>query len=129
MAPVSSLRKAFARVTNVRSQDQLNVLVLQPSSSVRVIHNDDGATLLDIDQGLCFSLNPTGFRIWELLADGSPLDDISMTLAEDFQMPRSQIFQDVTDLVDALKRAGLLRVPQVGKKRSLWNWISPRIIS
>src|ERR1039458_8095163 len=34
---------------------------------VRETASEDGAVLLDVEQGVCFSLNPVGLRIWELL--------------------------------------------------------------
>src|SRR5208282_3160780 len=38
-------------------------MVIAPS--VRETASEDGAVLLDIEQGICFSLNPVGLRIWE----------------------------------------------------------------
>ena len=35
---------------------------------IRETVSEDGAVLLDIDQGICFSLNPVGLKIWELLS-------------------------------------------------------------
>jgi len=36
-------------------------------SGVRQTASEDGAVLLDTEQGICFSLNPVGLTIWELL--------------------------------------------------------------
>ena len=44
-------------------------VVIAPS--VRETASEDGAVLLDIEQGICFSLNPVGLKIWELLKNAS----------------------------------------------------------
>ena len=44
-------------------------IVIAPS--VRETASEDGAVLLDIEQGICFSLNPVGLKIWELLENAS----------------------------------------------------------
>ncbi len=36
-------------------------------ATIRAAASDDGAVLLDIEQGVCFSLNAVGLKIWELL--------------------------------------------------------------
>ena len=42
-------------------------IVIAPG--VRETASEDGAVLLDIEQGICFSLNPVGLKIWELLEE------------------------------------------------------------
>ena len=37
---------------------------------VREVASEDGAVLLDVEQGVCFSLNPVGLKIWDLLKKG-----------------------------------------------------------
>src|SRR2546423_7552409 len=46
--------------------------VIKLSENVRETITQDGAVLLDIEQGLCFSMNPVGARIWEMLKQGYP---------------------------------------------------------
>ena len=44
---------------------------------VRETASEDGAVHLDIEQGVCLSLNPVGLRIWELLKKRCSLDQIA----------------------------------------------------
>ena len=55
------------------------------SKSVRETINQDGAVLLDIHQGLCFSMNPVGARIWEMLKQGYPPAAIVDGLEKEFE--------------------------------------------
>ena len=47
---------------------------------VRETASEDGAVLLDIEQGICFSLNPVGLKIWELLKKHYSVDQIAEVL-------------------------------------------------
>jgi hypothetical protein len=84
------------------------------AKAVRETVNQDGAVLLDIEQGVCFSVNPVGTRIWQLLKHGSSLDEITDTLQEEFRLPRAQLRLDISDF---LKRLEDLRL--VGEQSSL----------
>src|SRR5712691_8274913 len=46
------------------------------SDGVRSTHGQDGAIVLDVQQGHMFNLNPVGSRILELLENGSAEADI-----------------------------------------------------
>lgn len=79
-----------------------------PSPSVREIETADGAVLLDIQQGLCFSVNPVGARIWHLVKQQQSLDQIVDTLAVEFNVPKGQIRDDVVEFASVLNQKGLL---------------------
>lgn len=84
-------------------------LIGSPSDSVREIETQDGAALLDIQQGLCLSLNPAAMRIWRGLRLHKSLDQITDDLAAEFRdMPRQQIRADVIDFVSDIRQKGLL---------------------
>ncbi len=78
---------------------------------VRETTSEDGAVLLDIEQGVCFSLNPVGLRIWELLKKRSSLDQIADALGQEFSIPRSQLLSDAREFIDALEAKQLIRRP------------------
>jgi len=68
----------------------VNHSLMEVAKGVRETVNQDGAVLLDIDQGLCFSLNPVGTRIWEMIKAGRSVDEIADKLGEEFALPRTQ---------------------------------------
>lgn len=79
-----------------------------PSSTVRDIANQDGAVLLDIHQGLCFSINPVGSKIWQMIKQQHSLDQVIDALADEFSIPKERIHDDVMEFTSTLTANGLL---------------------
>ncbi len=79
---------------------------------VRATCNADGAVLLDIDKGRCYSLNAVGGRIWQVLAAGdgkSSIEDIVDTLAKEFtDVPREQLELDIDRCLRHLESKALI---------------------
>jgi hypothetical protein len=82
-------------------------IVIAPG--VRETASEDGAVLLDIEQGICFSLNPVGLKIWELLKKRYSVGQIADALAQDFSVPRSQLLSDVVEFLQSLETKRLIR--------------------
>jgi hypothetical protein len=80
----------------------------RPSNSVREIENQDGAVLLDIQQGLCFGLNPIGSKIWNMMKQEQSFDHIVDNLAAEFSIPKEQVRGDVMEFATLLNQKGLL---------------------
>jgi hypothetical protein len=78
---------------------------------VREVISEDGAVLLDVEQGICFSLNPVGLRIWELLKKGCSPDQIADELGQEFPVSRPQLVSDATEFMTALEEKQLIRRP------------------
>ena len=94
---------------------------IKTAESVRETINQDGAVLLDIKQGLCFSMNPVGARVWEMLKAGSSVDQIARALELEFQVPRTQIEADIAEFLDDLRVRNLIRVgSEPGVERKSW---------
>ena len=95
-----------AQLTPMKSPG--NSIIGEPSPSVRESNGSDGAVLLDIQQGICFSLNPVGAKIWAFIKERKSTDDIIATLIKDFDVPEEQIRSDVAEFAALLKQNGLL---------------------
>ena len=89
---------------------------------VRETASEDGAVLLDIEQGVCFSLNPVGLRIWELLKRRCSLGEIADALAHDFSVPRAQLLADAAEFIEALEAKHLIHRP--GQTPAKKSWFS-----
>jgi hypothetical protein len=86
---------------------------------VREVASEDGAVLLDVEQGICFSLNPVGLKIWELLKKGCSLEQIADALGQEFPVSRPQLVSDTREFIEALEAKHLIRRPnQTIPKRS-----------
>jgi hypothetical protein len=81
-------------------------LVVSPS--VRETATEDGASLLDVDRGECFSINPAGARIWCFLKQGHTRAQIAAELVGTFGIDEEQASEDVADFIDNLQRHNLL---------------------
>src|SRR5712671_4491146 len=111
MGARSNLRGVTARETPSKEKqlsEQVNDSAIKVAKGVRETVNQDGAVLLDIEQGLCFSLNPVGTRIWEMIKDGRSVDEILDALEQEFRLPRSQLLADVSDFVKQLENKRLV---------------------
>ena len=88
--------------------EQENSSAMKVAKGVRETVNQDGAVLLDIEQGLCFSLNPIGTRIWEMVKDGHSIAEITDVLEQEYGLPRSQLVGDVSDFLKQLEKMRLI---------------------
>jgi hypothetical protein len=92
------------------------------SPRVKQTENEDGAVLLDIEQGVCFSLNVVGLKIWEMLKRQSPIGQIADSLEREFHIPRAEIIADVCDFVAQLESKHLVTRDAVAvERRRLWT--------
>jgi hypothetical protein len=106
--------------------DQATITGFTIAPGVREAASEDGAVLLDIEQGICFSLNPVGLRIWELLKKRYSLDQIADALAQEFSVPRSQLLTDASEFIEALESKNLIYRPsQLSPKKSWFSKMLP----
>jgi hypothetical protein len=89
---------------------------------VRQTASEDGAVLLDTEQGICFSLNPIGLMIWEMMKRHLSLELVVNGLEQQFQVPRAQLEADVLAFVTELENKRLIfRGPQSHEKH---GWVA-----
>lgn len=69
---------------------------------------DGEAVLLDLDSSRYYSLNRSGARAWQVLADGAGADEASAAVVERFDVAADVASADVSELIDRLLAAGLL---------------------
>jgi hypothetical protein len=102
----------------VESQITAEDMVIAPG--VRETASEDGAVLLDIEQGICFSLNPIGLKIWGLLKTHHSVDEIADDLAQDFPVSRSQLLSDVVEFLQSLEAKHLIHRADHAVPRQSW---------
>ena len=73
------------------------------SDSVRSTHGQDGAIVLDVQQGQMFNLNPVGSRILELLESGSSEEQITDAISREFDADIKTVRKDVAKFLEELK--------------------------
>lgn len=71
---------------------------------------DYGTALLDEDHGQYFNLNPTGALVLQTLLAGGSAGEAARALADEYAVDLDTAEQDVQELVDELRSAGLLEL-------------------
>ncbi|MDQ3150730.1 MAG: lasso peptide biosynthesis PqqD family chaperone [Actinomycetota bacterium] len=69
---------------------------------------DHGTALLDEDHGQYWNLNPTGALVLQTLLGGGTAAQAAQALADQYAVDIDTAGQDVRELVDELRSAGLL---------------------
>jgi len=78
------------------------------SDGVRSTHGQDGAIVLDIQQGQVFNLNRVGSRILQLLESRSEESDIVSVISREFNASQDVVESDVHEFVEALRKHKLV---------------------
>jgi hypothetical protein len=112
---------SFSDVRGKKMESIDNREILIPAG-IRETTSQDGAVLLDIEQGICFSLNPLGLKIWELLKQGQAIDKVADTLAIEFPVLRQQILADTEEFIRALESKHL--ICRQGQKQNRKSWFT-----
>jgi S1-C subfamily serine protease len=80
----------------------------QLSPAVHIVHDTDGAVLLDPERGVVYGLNPTAGVIVQGLQDGLDLEQIAHRVRDTFTDIEGEPHDDIVALVEQLLGAGLL---------------------
>jgi hypothetical protein len=70
---------------------------------------DDSLIFLDREGGLCYELNRTGVRIWDLIETPMSISSLCTSLCEEFNVDRDTCERDVVEILDAMRKADLVR--------------------
>ena len=82
------------------------------SPDVRSTYSEDGAVLLDIRKGLCYSLNPVAARVWstvEASPSGVDLPGIVDVLETHYKISHKELERDIDEYLSKLEQAGLVQ--------------------
>ncbi len=82
------------------------------SGSVRSTYTQDGAVLLDVEKGLCYSLNVVAAKVWNTLEECQPgiaFVKLVDTMRERFDVPREQLEADIAEHLEKLEKMGLVQ--------------------
>ena len=82
------------------------------SPDVRSTYSEDGAVLLDIQKGLCYSLNPVAARVWstvEASPSGVDLRGLVDVMETHYTVSREQLERDIKEYLAKLEHTGLVQ--------------------
>ena len=78
---------------------------------------DGGVVILNLDTGIYFGLNPTGTRIWNLIAQHGSLQKAFETMTEEYEAPTESLENDILQLVGQLCEKGLVSASPHGTQQ------------
>ena len=78
------------------------------SDGVRSTHGQDGAIVLDVQQGQIFNLNRVGSRILELLESGAEEPEIVNVISQEFNGKPELVGKDVHEFIETLRKYKLV---------------------
>lgn len=85
-------------------------MVVQRRGAPLFTRLDDELLALDPAAGLCYSLNSTAARVWELIDSPTPVRVLCDELEREFAVDRPTAERDVVELLGRLRDAGLIEV-------------------
>ena len=69
---------------------------------------DNQVVILQYETGTYFTLNEVGTNIWQLLEQGQTLQEILDHLAQEYDVSRERLQQDISILIKKLEEKGLI---------------------
>lgn len=82
------------------------------SPEVRSTYSEDGAVLLDIRKGLCYSLNPVAARVWSTVEgslSGVDLRGLVDVMEAHYKISHEQLECDIGECLSKLENMGLIQ--------------------
>lgn len=84
--------------------------VLKQNHDVASSRLGDSGVLVHLRTNRIFELNPTGLRAWEIIGAGCAEDAVVERLQREFEVDSERVRLELTPLVEAMVREGLLDV-------------------
>lgn len=78
------------------------------SDTLRATHSQDGAIVLDVQQGQIFNLNLVGSKVLELIKNGAAESDIVNVISREFNANREVVGNDVRQFIESLEKHKLV---------------------
>jgi hypothetical protein len=79
-------------------------------TGVPFTHLDDEMLAIDAQQGLLFSLNETAGRVWDAIADPTPIAAVCARLTAEYGIDGATCEREVIALVEQLREARLAEI-------------------
>ena len=83
-------------------------ITLRPNAQVLCRQVKDGAVLIHLETNQIYDLNRTGFRIWQLLQEGSDPAAIQDRIRQEFEVDSAVAARELRTLLDQLSSEGLI---------------------
>jgi hypothetical protein len=69
---------------------------------------DGEIVILDLEEGIYYGINQVGARIWEIVQDPTPIEEIVETITDEYDVSHDECSRDVISLLHDLKQKNLV---------------------
>jgi len=86
--------------------------VWNASASVRSTYTQDGGVLLDVEKGMCYSLNAVASKLWNYLEQnqaGVTFDELVSVIRSNFEATDGDVEADIAAHLEKLEKMGLVK--------------------
>jgi predicted metalloprotease with PDZ domain len=86
--------------------------VWNSSASVRSTYTQDGGVLLDVEKGMCYSLNAVASKLWNHLEQnqaGVTFDELVNVIRTNFEVTDGTLEADIAAHLEKLEKMGLVK--------------------
>lgn len=91
-------------------QDDLGDVIVARGGALLEAQTGAEMVGLDLGSGTCFGFNDTAYRIWQLVEQPMPLQQLCDTLAGEFDVDPVTCAREVRTLLDDLAGDGLIKL-------------------
>ena len=81
---------------------------IQIAPSVRSVFSQDGAVVMEIKQGMMYTSNPVGGRIFELLSQGHSPEQVIGMISRECEVEPETVRRDLEVFLEQLSSYGLI---------------------
>jgi hypothetical protein len=92
----------------LRGHRRGNIGIVKPRQGVIAKMVGSEMVLLDYDRGIYYGLNPVGARVWQLLSEGSSVEQVIERLTDEYDVTRAALEADVAALLRDLQAKELV---------------------
>jgi len=89
---------------------------------------DGEAIIINLSNGMYYSLDNVGGKVWEMIEDGSSLAEMTEVITSLYKVPGEQVNADVERLVEELVKENLVTVSEEGPTRNEKPELEPQHI-
>jgi hypothetical protein len=89
--------------------------VITRTSEIPFVSLDEDMLAMDESAGKCYSLNVSAARVWDAIASPTSVGSVCESLCKEFAVDPETCLADVSELLFAMREAGLVELGHVAR--------------
>ena len=105
------IKKASGKVGNVRKDLGVSANdIVSKNFDIDDTDLDGEKVMMNLEKGQYFMMNEIGSRIWEIINENTPVQDIIATLLSEYEVDENTCRAEVLEFLGSLKNAELITI-------------------